>query len=83
MASLLAAEESLRTVARMLKLVIVFLAIWAMLAVAVFAIKGLFWLAVVGILLAAATVVIGATARINRNTGLSARAPARSGPSCA
>jgi NADH:ubiquinone oxidoreductase subunit 3 (subunit A) len=44
---------------RVLILVIVLLVLWAILAVVGFAIKGLVWLAVIGIILFLATVVIG------------------------
>ncbi|HWL01573.1 MAG TPA: hypothetical protein VNQ52_04285 [Microbacteriaceae bacterium] len=43
----------------MLILVIVFLVIWAILAVVGFAIKGLLWLAIIGIILFVATLLIG------------------------
>jgi len=47
----------------MLILVIILLVVWAILAVVGFAIKGLFWLAIIGIILFVATVIIGAIRR--------------------
>jgi len=47
----------------MLILVIVLLVIWAVLAVVGFAIKGLFWLAIIGLILFVATAIIGAIRR--------------------
>jgi hypothetical protein len=47
----------------MLILLIVLLVIWAVLAVVGFAIKGLLWLAVIGIILFIATVIIGLVRR--------------------
>ncbi len=44
---------------RMLVLVIVLLVIWAILAVVGFALKGLLWLAIIGIILFVATLLIG------------------------
>ena len=44
---------------RMLILVIVLLVLWLILSVVGFAIKGLFWLAVIGIILFLATLLIG------------------------
>jgi hypothetical protein len=43
----------------MLILVIVLLVIWAILAIVGFAIKGLLWLAIIGIILFVATLIIG------------------------
>lgn len=43
----------------MLTLVIVLLAIWLILAVVGFAVKGLIWLAIVGIILFVITAIIG------------------------
>ncbi len=47
----------------MLILVIVLLVIWAILAVLGFAIKGLLWLAIIGLILFVATIIIGAIRR--------------------
>ena len=43
----------------MLTLVIVLLAIWLILAVVGFAVKGLIWLAIIGIILFVVTAIIG------------------------
>lgn len=43
----------------MLTLVIVLLAIWLVLAIVGFAIEGIFWLGVVGVVLFVATAIIG------------------------
>jgi len=56
---------------RMLILVIVLVALWVILAVIGFAIKGLIWLAIIGIILAIATILIGFV----RRAALRARAP--------
>jgi hypothetical protein len=50
----------------MLILVIVLLVIWAILAVIGFALKGLLWLAIIGIILFVATLVIGIIRRSTR-----------------
>ncbi|NNC12110.1 hypothetical protein HII28_09495 [Planctomonas sp. JC2975] len=47
----------------MLILLIVLLVIWAVLAVVGFAIKGLLWLAIIGIILFVATIIIGVVRR--------------------
>lgn len=47
------------TVSSMLTFIIILLAIWAVLAVLGFAIKGLVWLAFIGIILFVATAIIG------------------------
>ncbi len=47
----------------MLILVIVLLVVWAIVAVLGFAIKGLLWLAIIGLILFVATIVIGAIRR--------------------
>lgn len=47
----------------MVYLLIVLLAIWLIVSVLGFAIKGLFWLAVIGIILFLATAIIGAIRR--------------------
>jgi hypothetical protein len=44
-------------------LIIVLLAIWLILSILGFVIKGLFWLAVIGIVLFVATAIIGAVRR--------------------
>lgn len=50
----------------MLILVIVLLVLWAILAVVGFAIKGLVWLAIIGIILFIGTLVIGFVRRAAR-----------------
>lgn len=50
----------------MLILVIVLLVIWAILAIVGFAIKGLLWLAIIGIILFVATLIIGIIRRAAR-----------------
>jgi hypothetical protein len=61
----------MRTVASMLILVIVLLVLWLILSVVGFAIKGLFWLAVIGIILFAATLLIGLIRRrAGKSTGV-------------
>lgn len=47
----------------MLTLVIILLVVWAVLAVLGFAIKGLFWLAIIGLILFVATLIIGLVRR--------------------
>ncbi|HEY0248864.1 MAG TPA: hypothetical protein VGC45_11450 [Gryllotalpicola sp.] len=47
----------------MLALIIVALVIWAVLAVLGFVVKGLLWLAVIGLVLFVATIVFGALRR--------------------
>ena len=47
------------TVSSMLTFIIILLAIWAVVAVLGFAIKGLIWLAFIGIILFIATAIIG------------------------
>ncbi|MEJ3405502.1 hypothetical protein WDJ51_12235 [Rathayibacter sp. YIM 133350] len=49
----------------MIALVVVLLIVWAILAVLGFAIKGLFWLAIIGIVLFVITLIMGF---IRRNT---------------
>ncbi len=44
----------------MLAFIIILLVIWAVLAVLGFVIKGLFWLAIVGLILFVITIIIGA-----------------------
>ena len=48
---------------RMLILVIVLVVLWIILAIVGFAIKGLLWLGVIGIVLVLATIVIGSIRR--------------------
>lgn len=52
----------------MLVLVIILLAVWAVLAVVGFAIKGLLWLAVIGIILFIVTIIIGSIRRAARKS---------------
>jgi hypothetical protein len=52
-----------RSVSCMLILVIVLVVLWIILAIVGFAIKGLLWLGIIGIVLVLATVVIGAIRR--------------------
>jgi hypothetical protein len=51
----------------MLILVIVLLVLWAVLAVVGFAIKGLVWLAIIGVILFIGTLVIGLIRRASHN----------------
>jgi hypothetical protein len=51
----------------MVILVVVLLVLWAILAVLGFAIKGLFWLAVIGIILFLGTLIVGL---IRRRSGM-------------
>ncbi len=51
---------------RMLILVVVLLVIWAVLAIVGFVFKGLLWLAIIGIILFVATVIIGLIRRATR-----------------
>jgi hypothetical protein len=53
----------------MLGVVIVLLIIWAVLAVLGFAIKGLLWLAILGLILFVATLVFGYIRRSSRRGG--------------
>jgi len=50
----------------MLILIVVLLVIWAILAVVGFALKGLLWLAVIGLILFVATLIVGFIRRAAR-----------------
>ena len=60
----------------MIALVIILLLIWAALAVVGFVVKGLFWLAIVGIVLFLITVVVGWIRRAMRGRGAGTNAAA-------
>ncbi|HEV7185111.1 MAG TPA: hypothetical protein VGN33_11490 [Leifsonia sp.] len=61
----------------MLILVIVLVVLWVILAIIGFAIKGLLWLGIIGIVLVLATVVIGSVRRsaLSRRSGPKAPRP--------
>ena len=60
-----------------MKTVVVLLALWLMLSIIGFALKGLLWLAIIGIVLFVATVVFGA---LRRSANKAARADRPSRP---
>ena len=54
------------TVSRMLTVIVILLVVWAVLAVVGFAIKGLLWLAIIGLILFVGTLIFGFVRRSAR-----------------